>query len=280
MGCLFTGTFSLVFSLIGLVAGGLHGALIGFCVGALFDLLFGKRTVKTSRHFYASQDFTEHELVLAAYVAKADQNRLLRSEMEYVRAFLSKNLSSENLGPAMLRFRDILNSDIDIQTVCDDLRQHATIYEKLMILQFLFGFAQADGAMRQEELDAIQEISDLCGISRSSYEAVKSMFVGSYYYDDYQQTYGDSAQGGGYYGGGSSYGGYRSTSSLENDYKILEVSPDATDEEVKKAYRAAAKKHHPDKVSHLGEDVRKAAEVKFAQVNEAYERIKKARGMN
>lgn len=280
MGCFFTGTFSLVFSLIGLVVGGLHGALIGFCVGALFDLLIGKRSVNTSKHFYASQDFTEHELILAAYVAKADQNRLLRSEMEYVRTFLSKNLSSENVGAAMLRFRDILNSDIDIQAVCGDLRQHATIYEKLMILQFLFGFSQADGDMRQEELDAIQQISDLCGISRSNYEAVKSMFVGSYYYGDYQQTYGDSSQGGGYYGGGSSYGGYRSTASLENDYKILEVSPDATDEEVKKAYRAAAKKHHPDKVSHLGEDVRKAAEVKFAQVNEAYERIKKSRGMN
>lgn len=280
MGCFFTGTFSLVFSLIGLVIGGLHGALIGFCVGALFDLLIGKRSVNTSKHFYASQDFTEHELILAAYVAKADQNRLLRSEMEYVRTFLSKNLSSENVGAAMLRFRDILNSDIDIQAVCGDLRQHATIYEKLMILQFLFGFSQADGDMRQEELDAIQQISDLCGISRSNYEAVKSMFVGSYYYGDYQQTYGDSSQGGGYYGGGSSYGGYRSTASLENDYKILEVSPDATDEEVKKAYRAAAKKHHPDKVSHLGEDVRKAAEVKFAQVNEAYERIKKSRGMN
>ena len=56
--------------------------------------------------------------------------------------------------------------------------------------------------------------------------------------------------------------------------------PDATDAEVKKAYRAAAIKHHPDKVSHLGEDVRKAAEEKFAQVNEAYERIKKARGIN
>jgi DnaJ-class molecular chaperone len=101
------------------------------------------------------------------------------------------------------------------------------------------------------------------------------MFVGSSYYG-----------GGGYYeqqqygGGGSSSTSYSTRTATDNDYRILEVSPDASDEEVKKAYRAAAKKHHPDKVSHLGEDVRKAAEVKFAQVNEAYERIKKARGMN
>ena len=49
---------------------------------------------------------------------------------------------------------------------------------------------------------------------------------------------------------------------------------------MKKAYRKAAIKHHPDKVSHLGEEVRKAAEEKFSKVNEAYERIKKSRGMN
>lgn len=274
MGCLFTGTFSLIFTIIGLVSGGIGGAFIGFLVGALLDALVSGRRKHTESHFYQYQDFTEHELVLAAYVAKADKNRLLRSEMEYVRSFLANNLSAENVGEAMLKFRDILNSDIDIQSVCMDLRQHATIYEKLIILQFLFGFSQADGNMRQEELDAIQYISDLCGISRSNFEAVKSMFVGYSYTGGYQQQYGESSSG------GYSSGGRVSQSTLENDYKILEVSPDATDDEVKKAYRNAAKKHHPDKVSHLGEEVRKAAEVKFAQVNEAYERIKKARGMN
>ena len=279
MGCFFTGTFSIILSIAGLIYGGLPGAVGGFVIGALIDSLGNVFSAKKRQQYFKAEDFTDDKLILAAYVAKADNNRLLRSEMEYVRQFLTKDLGSESAQAAMLRFRDILNSNVDISTVCADLRQHATIYEKLIILQFLFGFAQADGNMREEELDAIQYISDLCGISRSNFEAVKSMFVGSSYYGDYQQTYGDSTQGG-YYGGSSSSGGYRNTSSLENDYKILEVSPDATDEEVKKAYRAAAKKHHPDKVSHLGEEVRKAAEVKFAQVNEAYERIKKARGMN
>lgn len=274
MGCLFTGIFSFIFAILGFMISDWHGAFIGFLTGALLDFIFGRNRIRVDKHYYKSQDFTEHELVLAAYVAKADNNRLLRSEMEYVRQFLAKTMSSEQLSSAMLRFRDILNSDIDIQSVCADLRQHATIYEKLVILQFLFGFSQADGSMRQEELNAIQYISDLCGISRSNFEAVKSMFVGSYY-GGYQQTYGDYT-----YGGNSSYSSRTSQATLENDYKILEVSPDATDDEVKKAYRAAAKKHHPDKVSHLGEDVRKAAEVKFAQVNEAYERIKKSRGMN
>jgi DnaJ like chaperone protein len=63
-------------------------------------------------------------------------------------------------------------------------------------------------------------------------------------------------------------------------YKVLEIESSIADEEVKKAYRKMALKLHPDKVAYLGEDFRKAAEEKFRKVNEAYETIKKERGIN
>ena len=66
----------------------------------------------------------------------------------------------------------------------------------------------------------------------------------------------------------------------DSSYKILEISPDASDEEVKKAYRKMAMKYHPDKVSHLGEEFRKTADEKFKKVNEAYNRIKKERNIS
>jgi DnaJ like chaperone protein len=67
--------------------------------------------------------------------------------------------------------------------------------------------------------------------------------------------------------------------SLDEAYKVLEVTPDATDQEVRAAYRKLALKHHPDRVATLGEDVRKAAEEKFQQINNAKEIVYKARGM-
>lgn len=67
--------------------------------------------------------------------------------------------------------------------------------------------------------------------------------------------------------------------SLSDAYKVLEIEPSATDEEVRKAFRKLALKHHPDRVATLGEDVRRAAEEKFQQINNAKERIYKARGM-
>ena len=67
---------------------------------------------------------------------------------------------------------------------------------------------------------------------------------------------------------------------LDAAYKVLEIEPSATDDEVKAAYRKLALKHHPDRVASLGEDIHKAAEEKFRQINEAKDKIYKARGIN
>ena len=273
MGCM--GTFSWIGFVIGIIFGGFGSGLIGALIGTIIDAIVWRKAIGQDTHHYQSQDFTEHELYLAAYVARADQNRLLRSEMTFIQEYLRKQVGSERLPSLMLRFRDILDEQSDITPICQDLNRNASVNEKLIIINFLFGFSTADGEMRNEEVSAIWEISQRIGIGRSTFESIKSMHT-QYQYGGYTGQYQD----GGYSGGRSSSDSYTSSSKLEDAYKILEVSPDATDEEVKKAYRAAAKKHHPDKVQHLGEDVRKAAEEKFAKVNEAYNIIKKARGIN
>ena len=56
---------------------------------------------------------------------------------------------------------------------------------------------------------------------------------------------------------------------IEDPYKILGVSPDASDEEIKRAYRSLAKKYHPDRNPGDAEAARKMQEV-----NAAYEQIK------
>jgi len=63
-------------------------------------------------------------------------------------------------------------------------------------------------------------------------------------------------------------------------YEVLEVGNSASDAELKKAFRRLAMKYHPDKVSHLGEDFKKVAHEKFRKVQEAYDQIKKERGLN
>ena len=66
----------------------------------------------------------------------------------------------------------------------------------------------------------------------------------------------------------------------DSAYAVLEISPSASNDDVKSAYRRMAMKKHPDKVATLGPEVQKAAEEKFRQIQEAYETIKRQRGIN
>ncbi len=120
--------------------------------------------------------------------------------------------------------------------------------QRLQLLSFLVEIAKADGQVANEEMAALREVTLHMGLSMADLE---SMFHLS----------------------------QSSATSLEEAYKVLGVSPSATDDEVRRAYRKLALEHHPDRVAALGEDVRKAAEVKFQQINAAKELIFKSRGL-
>ena len=63
--------------------------------------------------------------------------------------------------------------------------------------------------------------------------------------------------------------------SIENYFKILEIDSNATNEQIKKAYRKMAIKYHPDKLQGVSDDIKKLAQEKFLKVKEAYEEIMK-----
>lgn len=258
--------------IIGAISYGFWGGFFGWILGSLIDRLFAPK-VKIYTQHYQRSDFMESLLILTAAVLKAD-GHVERSEFAYVRDYLVRSLGPQQAHQAMNRLTEILGESYNIESVCSELRESSTIHERLLIIQFLFGVATADGELHQSEVAVIELIAQWSGVARSDYESIKAMFTYSYA-NNSNGGYG----GGGYSSGGSgSSSGYRSHT-LDSDYQILEISPDASDDEVKKAYRTLAKKYHPDRVAHLGDDMRKAAEEKFARLSQAYDNIRKARGM-
>jgi DnaJ like chaperone protein len=243
---------------LGWALGGPIGGVIGLVLGAMIDEMgpgtaggvgggfgggsFGGPTGYSART--AQGDFTASLLVLTAAVMKGD-GKVLKSELDYVKKFLVGNFGESNATRLLPVLKELLQKEIPLRDVCLQIRQYMPEAQRIQLLHYLFGISAADGDVHPREVLIIENISDFLGIDRADYESVKNMF-------------------------------YRN---VDSDYKILEVDPNASDEDVKKAYRRMAVKFHPDKVADLGEDAQKAAKERFQKVQEAWEAIKKRRGI-
>lgn len=231
------------------------GAILGFIIGGLFDRRGSvewdeqfTRERYTGQQAYqrtATGDFAASLLVLTAAVMKAD-GKILKSELEYVRIFYIQQFGEAKTREQMRALRDLLKSPIDVRSVGHQIRYQMQYASRLQLLHYMFGIAKADGQISDSEVVTIQRIAGFLGIGVADFQSIKAMFV--------RETGGD--------------------------FKILEITQDATDDEIKKAYRRMAMKYHPDKVNHLGEEVKNQAEEKFRKVQEAYENIKKSRGFS
>ena len=187
-------------------------------------------------------DFIVSLLVLFGAVMKADQ-KMLKSELDFVKEFLSKEFNPKQVRDFMTLFKDILKQDYPIKDVCKQIARSMDHPSRLELIHILFGLSLSDGSIHPNEQKIINTISNYLNINQNDFSSIKAMFI----------------------------------KDVESDYRILEISTKSTNDEVKKAYRKMAVKYHPDKVNHLGDEVKNLAEEKFKMVNQAYSNIKKSR---
>ncbi|MEO8773496.1 MAG: TerB family tellurite resistance protein [Gelidibacter sp.] len=247
---------------IGWSFGGPIGAIIGLVLGSIVDSmadsgtpLLGdwqtkqknqppyKRQQPVTRPQTKSGDFEVSLLILASVVIKADGHQDQR-ELDFVRQQFVNMYGQERANSAFKLFKGINQQQIPVRQVCLQIQQMMDHASRLQLLHFLFGIAKADGMVTEVEVNQIHSISGYLGISSRDYESIKAMFYNS----------------------------------SDNAYKILEITKEATVDEIKAAYRKMAKKYHPDRVIHLGEEHQKGAVDKFRQVKDAYEKLKAERG--
>jgi DnaJ like chaperone protein len=234
------------------------GAVLGFIIGSVIDNLKvvrqdGQATPNEDIFDYyrrhASQgheDFATMLMALSAEVMKAD-GRPLKSELEYIKQFFAAQFGPQYTREHLQVLKHFLETpQIPIQKICGDIKFRTQVEVRIQLLHYLFGIAKADGHVADTEISALRNIAQLLDIPQADFESVKSMF-------------------------------YRDVNA---DYHILEIEPGASDEEVKKAYRQMAVRYHPDKVASMGEEYQKGAKEKFQKLQEAYENIKKSRGMS
>lgn len=241
------------------------GALLGGVIGNAFDQQADgsrgeepepdyyrqRRNVRQDPRFTTSPQgaFMAALMALCAYVIRAD-GHAKGEEVRHVRDFVQANFPAQ-ANDLMQLLRSLLEQPIQVAPVCSQINAHLGYYERLRLMQILVEVARADGIVHPSEASAVMEVGQRLGIHPGDLRVIFASL------------------------GGPS----PNTPSGPDPYTVLGLARESSDEELKKAYRALAKKFHPDRVTHLGEEVRAHSEQKFKELQAAWDAIKKERGI-
>ena len=138
----------------------------------------------------------------------------------------------------------IKQAEVPVTRICLYIRARTNYEARLSIIHFLFDIASLDGRIKEAEMALLERINKNLNIDSSDFESVKAMF----------------------------------RQEKDDDYAILGISKDASEADIKKAYRDMVKKYHPDRINTNDVAIRKGAEEKFKRIQEAYDSIQKQRG--
>ena len=245
--------------LVGWQIGGPIGAVLGYLVGSLLDNAaeggapgrpFYEGVGDNSQQPQSNADsvtgnrFLFIVVVLASAVIKAD-GRIMHSEMEYVRRFFRQNFPNIATEEVDTVLKQLFNQQIDLRGCAQEAATLLNPSSCLSLLDFLVGIARADWHISKEELDLLRQIAADLRLNPKELDSLMGL----------------------------------GENTLEEAYRVLEVSPTASDYELRKAYKKLVLKHHPDRVASLGENVRRRAEEKLQQINAAYDAVCKSRGI-
>lgn len=251
--------YKIICAIAGLaISHSVFGALLGLIIGGVIDTFVnikdrfdraggGSFTAEDLLKYYQQRttgnDFATMLMALSAAVMRAD-GKVLKVELDYVKSFFRQQFGPQFTPAHLQTLKQFLDSDdIPLEQICHDIRNRTKEEVRVHLLHYLFGIAKADGHVAESETLMINRIAQLLGVPSMDFNSVKNMF-------------------------------YRDVNS---DYKVLGVEPNATDEEIKKAYRQMVVRYHPDKVAQMGAEYQQGAKDKFQKIQEAYENIKKTR---
>ncbi len=255
----------LIGAVVGYMIGGLIGALIGVVLGHKLDssvrrLSYRPYPGKASQERVRKAFFTATFSVMG-YVAKSD-GRVSEAEIRAANALMNQmQLSEEQRIRARELFTQGKQPDFDVNAVINQFRYacHRRLNLIRMFLEIQIQAALADGAIRATEQTVLADIAQQLGFPRFQFEQLLQMIAATIHSQSQRQT--------------------THKAPISDDYKILGVTRDVSDAELKRAYRRLMSQHHPDKLVAKGlpEEMVKLATEKTQQIQAAYDRLCEAR---
>ncbi len=267
----------LIVGLLGMLIGGPIGLAIGVLIGHFLDR--GVERVQSFNPFRPYRPGEREEVQdalfsavfsIMGHLAKAD-GRVSEQEIGQAEAIMSRmQLNDEQRRRAQEAFRQGKDDDFPLDQTVAEFRQRIRRRRHLVVvfLELLLQTALADGELHAEEERILFRVAAGLGVPESQFRQILNMVLA-------QARFG----GAGAAGAGGAAGPSRP--SLGEAYQVLGVNEDASDQEVKKAYRRLMSEHHPDKLAARGvpDEMIRVSTEKTAEISKAYDMIKEARGM-
>jgi len=233
----------------GFAVGGPLGALLGAVAGHALDKAHGggSALARPSREEQRQVAFTLAVIALGAKMAKAD-GQVTRDEVDaFKQLFRIPPSEVNNVAKIFDRAKgSTAGFEMYAAQVAKLFPHEPAVLEEL--LGGLFHIAKADGVIHPAELDYLKRVSEIFGFDQHTFERITAT---------------------------------HSAPDKADPYEVLGVSADASDEQVKSAYRKLIHENHPDKLMAQGlpQEFIDLANEKMAAINAAYDKIKKARGL-
>ncbi|MEF8834424.1 MAG: co-chaperone DjlA [Halofilum sp. (in: g-proteobacteria)] len=258
----------LVGGAFGLMVGGPLGAVLGAALGHSFDR--GLNGIEGPLGGAGSQEraqaaFFTTTFSCMGHLAKVD-GHVSPSEIQLAEAVIQKmQLTPDQRDAAIRLFNQGKQSDFDLDGTLrqfrDECRRRTNVIQ--MFIEIQLQAAYADGDLDEAEEQLLLHMCAILGIPEQRFRLLERMLRGG---QRSQQRAGGAQRQDGI--------------SLADAYEILGVSEDASDDEVKKAYRRLMSQHHPDKLVSKGlpDEMIEMAKSKSQDISLAYERIREARG--
>lgn len=254
----------------GKIIGGAFGFMLGGPIGALFGAVLGHNFDVGVQHQriggqagWGRQErvqtaFFTATFSIMGYLCKAD-GRVSEEEIAIARQVMSQmELNTEQRKAAMALFREGKKQNFPLEDVLRQLKSEIGYHPNLqrMFIEIQMYAAYADGVLHPAEKRVLQNICSVFGFSQHDFELLAAAIGGEVHHHK------------------------RATGiSLKDAYAVLNLTADATDAEVKKAYRRLMSQHHPDKLVSKGlpEEMIKVATQRTHEIRQAYEKIKEER---
>lgn len=247
--------------LIGAVIGYLFGKLPGLIIGAGIGWWISRklRSTLVGRVVNIQHQFLESTFAVMGCVCKVDghitQDEIRTAEMLFDRLHLSGDMRER----AKAAFNRGKSPEFDLDAEVETVRRVTGGQRALLqvFLQVQLAAIASDGQMHPAEHDMLLRVARGLGFSEAEIQQIEAMLRGG-------------AQGGSAASSGQS---------LEDAYRVLGLSEDATDAELKRAYRKLMSENHPDKLAGKGlpESMREMAKERTSEISNAYDLIKKTR---